>query len=235
MYGYHNVPLKIEHDGISISVDRDGEGMLYRRKCRGEEIEKVLLLDKGQILINPVEPQQKPKTLTPYFLIEFEKAVVVEPKAKKRLYLKFPIEVGVFVSGQDDFNVLDIFTVQNQKFTLYGEVREGVICEHWKSPVYQSVPSIDPLREGVLELFINNPTYRWVEVTQVVMNAYGMKIYYSPTMVSMRATMKINTPVVAEVEFSDSPLYKGMTKAIELYTARKIKIASTKFVMEWGL
>jgi len=209
--------------------------MLYRRNCCGEEVEKALLLDKGQILINPVEPQQKPKTLTPYFLIEFEKAVVVPPKAKKRLYLKFPIEVGVFVTGQDDFNVLDIFTVQNQKFTLYGDVREGAICEHWKSPVSQTVPPVDTLREGVLDLYINNLTSRWIEATKVVMNAYGMKIYYSPTMVSMRATMKINTPVVAEVDFSDSPMYTGMTKAVELYTARKIKIAATKYIMEWGL
>lgn len=235
MYGYHDIPLKIDDKGISISVDKDGEGMLYSRRCCEQEMEKVLLVDEGQILINPVEPQQKPKTLTPYLLIEFEKPVVIEPREKKRVYLKFPIEIGVFITGPEDYKVLDVFTLMNQKFTLYGEVREGIICEHWKSPASQTVPSVDPLREGVVELFINNAVSRWVEVNQVVCNAYGMKLYYSQTMVAMRANMKINTPMVAEVDFSDSPMYQGMTKAVELYTARKIKIATTKYVMEWGL
>lgn len=235
MYGYHEIPLTIEKEGISISVSKLREGMLYRRKCCDEEIEKVLLTDQNKMLINPVEPQQKPKTLTPYFLIEFEKPAVVGPRQKKRIYLQFPIEVGVFITGPEDYRVLDVFTLMKQKFTLYGDVREGIICEHWKSPVNQTVPIVDPLREGVVELCINNSTYRWIEVNQVVFNAYGMKMYYSPTLVSMRANMKVNTPVVAEVDFYDSPIYKDMTKILELYTARKITMAMTKFVMEWGL
>lgn len=209
--------------------------MLYKRKCCDEEIEKVLLIEKGQVLINPIEPQQIPKTLTPYFLIEFEKPVIVEPRERKRIYLKFPIEIGVFVMGPDDYRVLDVFTLVKQKFTLYGDVREGVICEHWKSSVTQTVPEVDPLREGVVELFIHNATPRWAELNQVVFNAYGMKIYYGPSMVSMRANMKVNTPVVAEVDLMDSPMYKDMTKSLEMYTARKIKMPTTKYVMEWGL
>ncbi|UCF07706.1 MAG: DUF432 domain-containing protein [Thermoplasmata archaeon] len=235
MYGSHDVPLTIEEDGVSISVSKEGKGLLYRRKCCDEEMDKVLLTEQGKILVNPVEPQQKPKTLTPYFLIEFEKPVIVDPRQRKRIYLKFPIEIGVFITGRDEFKLLDVFTMMKQKFTLYGDVREGIICEHWKSPIFQNAPPVDPLKEGVVELYITNATSRWIELTRVVFNAYGMKIYYSPTMVSMRANMKVNSPVVAEVEFYDSPIYKDMIKSLELYTARKITMPTTKFVMEWGL
>lgn len=235
MYGYHDIPVQMEKDGICISVGKDGEGMLYKRKCCDEEIEKMILVEKGQILINPVEPQQRPKTLTPYFLIELEKPVLVEPREKKRIYLRFPIEIGVFIIGPEDYRVLDVFTQMKQKFTLYGDVREGAICEHWKSPVSQTVPSINPLKEGVVELFIHNSTPRWTELTQVVFNAFGMKIYYGTSWVSMRANMKVMTPVVAEVECVDSPMYRDMKKSFEMYTARKIKMPTGKFVMEWGL
>jgi hypothetical protein len=235
VYGYHDIPLHYEKDGISVSVEKHGEGMLYKRECCEEEQEKLLLIEKGQILINPVEPQQIPKTLTPYLLIEFEKPVVVEPREKKRIYIKFPIEIGVFVMGPDDYRLLDVFTMAKQKFTLYGDVREGVICEHWKSPVSQTVPATDPLKEGVVELLIHNATTRWAELSQVVINSYGMKIYYGSSMVSMRVNMKVNTPVVAEVDCVDSPMYKNMTMCLKLYTARKIKMPTTKYVMEWEL
>jgi hypothetical protein len=235
VYGYHDFPLTIEKEGILLSVSKHGEGMLYRRKCCYDEVEKVLLTDQNKILINPVEPQQRPKTLTPYLLIEFEKPVVVGPKEKQRIYLKFPIEIGVFVTGHQDIQILDLFTLVKQKFTLYGDVREGIICEHWKSPISHSVPSVDPLREGVVELLLNNTISRWTEVRRVVMNAYDMKIYYNPTLVSMKANMRVTTPVVAEVDFYDSPIHKDMTKSLELYTARKIAMAMKRFVMEWGL
>jgi hypothetical protein len=101
--------------------------------------------------------------------------------------------------------------------------------------VYHSVPNLNPLLEGVIELKISNTTARWHEITQVVFNAYGMKIYYNENTVAMRASMRIYTGGIGEIEFYDSPLYKGLSKSMELYTARKIQVAATKFIMEWGL
>jgi hypothetical protein len=177
----------------------------------------------------------KPKELTPYLLVELTKPVIVEPKSTKKIFLNFPMEIGVFIIGRDEYKVLDILTLAKQKLTLYGEVRGGFICKHWESEVYHSVTSINPLLEGIIELTISNTTARWHEITQVVFNAYGMKIYYNENTVAMRASMRIYTGGIGEIEFYDSHLYKGMSKSIELYTARKIQVAATKFIMEWGL
>jgi len=46
IFGLHDVPLRIDREGISLSVDRMA----------------------GGFLINPVEPVNKPKELTPHFL-----------------------------------------------------------------------------------------------------------------------------------------------------------------------
>ncbi len=88
-----------------------------------------------------------------------------------------------------------------------------------------------------MELNITNTTTRWVEVTKVVLAAYGMKIYYSENMVAMRANMKITSKKVAEIDFVNSPLEKGMKRSLELYTSRlrQIPVIATKFLMDEGI
>ncbi len=235
MFGYHDAPVTIEKDDIFISFERKEDGLLYKRTCRDEEVEKILLTESTKVLINPIEPLHKPKELTPYLLVELERPVVVEPKSTKKIYLKFPIEIGIFIIGREESKSLDILTLMRQKLTLYGEVRGGVICKHYASEVHSSIPVVDPIREGVVELTISNTTARWHEITQVVFNAYGMKIYYNDSTVAFRASMKIHTGGIGEIDFYDSPIYKGMNKSIELYTARRIQVVATKFIMEWGL
>ncbi|MEA3281631.1 MAG: DUF432 domain-containing protein [Euryarchaeota archaeon] len=237
IFGLYDVPLRIEREGISISVEGTAGGLLYKRECLDEEVEKVLLSRNSKILINPVEPVNTPKELTPHFLIEFERSVFIEPNAKRTVFVKFPVEIGVFVHGKKDFQILDILTLNKQKFTLYGDVVSGVICKYQKSDVYSAIPDTNLVYEGVMELNITNITTRWVEITKAVFAAYGMKIYYSDDMVAMRANMRIVSRKVAEINFVNSPLEKGMKRSLELYTSRlrKIPVIATKFLMDEGI
>jgi len=185
--------------------------------------------------LNPVEPLSKPKEITPYLLIEFGRNLVVEPRATRKIFIKFPIEIGVFISSSKDFEILDALSLVKQKFTLYGDPKSGLICKYWRSEVYPSAPSVNPIHNGVMELNITNTNVKWLEVTKAVFNAYGMKVYYSDEMVSMKSNMNIKSEVIAETDFVDSPLKRKMKKSLELYTARKLPILATKFVMEEGI
>ncbi|MFP3908782.1 MAG: DUF432 domain-containing protein [Archaeoglobaceae archaeon] len=234
MYGAYSFPATIETENILISVEREEKRFLYRREFQEEKVEKILAADSGQLTINPVEPLNKPVEVTSFMQIEFENSIVVEPKTHQKIYLTFPIEIGVFVTSKRDVEVLDVLTLVRQKYTLYGEPSNGVICRYWKSGVYSEIPETDRLREGVMELTINNEVGEWVEVNKAVFNAVGMKIYYND-MVSMRATMELGSKTVAETDFRDSPLKSGMKKSIELYTARKVPIVGRKMIMGWGL
>jgi hypothetical protein len=82
------------------------------------------MLSKGKMLLNPVEPLNKPKVLTQY-LLGFGRALVIEPKGAKKIFRTFPIEIAVYISQKGDFEVFDILTLTRQKFTLYGEPRNG--------------------------------------------------------------------------------------------------------------
>jgi len=48
-----------------------------------------------------------------------------------RFFLTFPIEIGIFISDRGDKNLqlLDVLSLARQKFTLYGEVSNGVLLQ----------------------------------------------------------------------------------------------------------
>jgi len=236
MYGYHAIPLRLEEEGIALSLEQEGESWLYRAASPAGELEKVLLARAEKVLINPVEPLHKPKELTSSLLIEFERNLLVEPGATRTIFVTFPVEIGVFVIGEGSGQeILDVLSLGMQKFTLYGDPRTGVICKYWLSPVSSALQPVNPLREGVMELTLINSTTEWAEVTKAVFNAYRMKLYYSDSLVSMRASMKLMPRRLAETDFMDAPLVPGMTKSLELYPVRKLQVVPMKFVMEAGL
>jgi hypothetical protein len=235
MFGYYDIPFSIVQDAISLSCEREGDSVLYKRECNGEIVEKFLLTSNSKILLNPVEPVNKPKPLTSELLIELGKPLIVEPKVTQKVFLAFPIEIGVFLSQDNCIENIDVFTLHRPKLTLYGDPRTGVICKYYKSKVYSTIPSVKLIHEGIIELTITNQTINWIEATKIVFNAYGMQIYYNDSMAYMKAVMELVSKGRAETDFEDAPLKEGMNKSLELYTSKIISIISTKFVMELGL
>jgi len=246
MYGYYDPPFSVEQEGISISVERNGEQWIYRRTLEADTVEKVILGNGKHLIINPVEPLNTPKEITPNLLIEFEKTLLLSGGAKRKIFLTFPIEIGIFISdkGNKNLQLLDVLSLVRQKFTLYGEVSYGVICKHWKSKIYSTSPSPSPLHEGIMELTLRNTSSDWASISKVVFSAYGMKLYYEGD-VFMRAHMDILNRNTAETgfelqhingELKSNPLkdFKARKEAFGVYSLQKLGIVPTKFYMGWG-
>lgn len=235
MFGSYEIPVSIQKEELSLMLEK-GDGILnYRREFGDERVDKLILAEKGELIINPVEPLNKPKKITPYLLVEFDKSLVVEPKTSKNIFLTFPIEVGVFINGGRSLEILDVFSMTRQKYTLYGSPRGGYICKWWETKPYASIPMVMRNQEGIMSLNIMNETNNWTTITKAVLNAYGMKIYYNNDFTSIKAKMIITSRVIAETDFINSPLVKKMTKSLELYTVSKLSITSTKFIMSEGI
>lgn len=227
LYGEHNYGFSYSSDELRIDCSD-----VYRRECRGEVVEKLISGGKG-FIINPVEPVNLPREITHYLCIELKKPVLLEAGTKTEIFIKFPIEIGVFLKGKS-VSPIDIFTLSKPKYTLYGNPKSGVICRWYESDVYTELPKADPLKEGIIALKIENSDEEWVEVRKAVFDSYGMKIYYGDV-VSMVAEMKVISKNVAETSFVDKPIKEGMKKSIELYVARKLLIEKGAFLMEWGM
>jgi hypothetical protein len=233
MFGRYRGTFRRECGDILVEAETANGLLTYRRRCGEQTFERILVSNTGEVIINPVEPVNLPKDITDFLLMEFS-PMMIEPGASRTVYLKFPVEIGVFVESARDIEVLDVFAPGSQKYTLYGSPTTGVIARWYRSAVYPEIPLTDPFREGVMELSIHNTCREWVEVSRVVFESTDMKIYYGD-FVAATATMKLLTKTMAETDFVDAPLRPGMVKSVELYTARKIPAIDRGYLMEWGL
>lgn len=236
MYGKYDLPCQISMPGLDLSVKQHGQQFHYRRTCGAATVEKTLLLNKREVIIHPIEPLNTPKALTPYFLLEFERPLGIEPKLTRTFFLTFPVEIGVFLRLRNkEFKLLDVFSLTPQKFTLYGDPDRGLICKYWKSALYETLPTPSPFHEGIFELTLTNADNDWNDVTKAVFNAHGMKLFYDDRRVTLRAKMKLNDGGMAETDFLDAPLESGMKHAVKTYLVRKLTMLTTSFTMEHGL
>jgi uncharacterized protein len=234
-FGNMILPFALELENLQVKVT-DNEGLYaYWRDCQGSEKAKLLMMKKPHFLIAPVEPVNLPRQVASHLMIEFGREIMLEAEASQTIYLTFPIEIGVFVGRKEKNEILDVFTLTNPKYTLYGEPRNGFICKYWKSLVHTQEPQPNPLYEGVVRLDLHNSSRNWVFVNKAMFNAVGMKIFYNEKCVSMKAQMKIIEEEVAELEFLNLPLYRDMKKSPELFTLKRLSVASKKAVMLEGI
>jgi hypothetical protein len=235
IYNLYTPPFYVDIGDTRISIMEEDDSLLYKREDKENVFEKIFL-GSGDILINPIEPVNIPKDISPFMLIEFEKPVLVEPVSKQKIFLTYPNEIGIFISQNNNrYKILDIIGLAAQKYTLYGTHTRGMVCKYWKSDVFTSSPKTDILYEGVIELDISNETNEWMEVKKVVFNAYGMKIYHGDNKLAMRANLKILGNTIAESSFTTYPTTSRFKRSVELYTAHKLMLTGTKCVMEHGL
>lgn len=234
MYGTYDLSFTYEKDGLDLSITPEDGAYLYRRTLNGQTKTRTLLSSGGRLIINPVEPLNLPKEICQDLLVEFD-PLSIEPGAEQKVYLTFPIEIGVFVAGRGNLELLDIFSWNSQKYTLYGSSEKGVIARWWPSTAHRSPPDLNPLKDGLLSLDIANTTREWVDISKVVLEGSAMKVYYGD-LVSMQAWMRVLSTMVAETGFYDRPFHEGQKKAVELFTARGLAgVERQRFLMDRGL
>lgn len=235
-YNYYPLPVEIVQKKLSISLEREGPALLYQRECAGEAVNKTILSGAGRLLLNPVEPVNKPREITQFFLVELERSLTVGPREQNEVMVTFPVEIAaIYMPDDQAFTILDIFSLAKPKYTLYGNPRNGLICRYWKSRIYTAIPSPNPLLEGVMGINIRNTTSRWIELTKAVFSAQDMHIFYNRDVVFAAAYLKINSETTAETGFDNIPLHKGMEKSLELFASRKNIVTASRLIMEEGL
>ena len=238
MLGSFKTPVKLERKGLSLSAAIEDGAIVYRRRLDGKSVEKKIFAKSGKhLIIHPVEPTQTPEPISNHLLIDLECPIVMPPRSSRVLYLTFPVEIGVFIKSQNKNQLVDVFALSRNKFTLYGneDAAVSLICKYWPSAVYLSIPSVLPLTAGVMKLTISNNAACWNEVTQVVFNSYHMALFYNEAMIFMKAYMKITDKGLAQTGFEKTIKREGMKRSLELYSLSKLNIASNVFVMELGL
>jgi len=235
VYGSSQYPFNRQFGPVSVSIEPSGNFSLYRRVQPGRTVEKVIGNREGTVVVNPVEPVHLPGEVTGMLELHFT-PISLEPESSCKIYLKFPVEIGVFLQGRGDgFDVLDIFSLARPRFSLYGTPERGLITRHADTRVYDQVPATDPLEEGVMALSVKNSSRSWVEVSRAVFDHRNMHLYHGE-MVAMTAQMEVFSREVAETRILARAPAEGMQASVRLFSAGKSFIPEIPlFLMEYGV
>jgi hypothetical protein len=220
VFGEFTPPYRFDRDGLSLSLEMREGHYQYRRDLAGERSEKAISVGLSRLLVHPVEPFNTGPGAVTHLELEFP-PLILEAGATETFFLTFPIEVGVFVEGIRDTEVLDVFSVERPKFSLYGSPHRGAITRFTRSDRHREIPAVDGTRKGVLKLAVRNSLPEWVRISRVVMDEDQIHLYVGES-AAMMAMMRITGPGVAEVTGVDRPLKGGMSRAHDLFTTRRI-------------
>ncbi|MDD1716283.1 MAG: DUF432 domain-containing protein [Methanolinea sp.] len=234
MFGIHKYPFEYREREVFLSIEPGDRYSHYHRVIPGNDCRKMIGNLEGRVVINPVEPVSLPHDVTG--MIEFHfTPIVLEPGSTVKIYLKFPVEIGVFLESTDGYDVLDVFTLAKQKFSLYGTPEKGFITRHIEAGVFDTIPGTDSLTEGVMEIAMHNCGQAWVEVSRAVFEQSTMHLFYG-SMVSMKAEMEVHSRQMAVTRVLERPLEAEMKQSVRLFSARRILIPEKPvFIMEYGV
>ncbi len=228
-------PLDYSHAAQDIKIRLSDAGSLlkYERDCRGSREERYLGRSFSAIHIYPVEPVNLPEPLTRYLEIAFP-PLVLPPGAEQTVYVKFPVEIGVFLESGGKQSPLDVFSLVPVKFSLYGLPSSGVITRWFKSDLFPIIPTVDLYREGVMALTLKNCRTENAKVSRAVFDSSSMCLYYG-SRVAMTATLEVFSEYLARTTFADAAPPDCPNRAIDLYRASSFALTGTKgYFMEAG-
>ena len=234
MFGKHKIPRTIKEGRLLLELQSQNGGIRYRRTIEDAAEEKLILGSPENFRISPVEPCNTPKAIACHLMIRSEVPILVEPKGQANVYLTFPLEIGVFLD-KGESEMIDVFSLVPQRFSLYGEPRTGVLCRYWQSPVLTKPGNLRPFYEGLLQLNIKNSSSTWVRMSRVIIEAVSMKIYYDSEMAGLKGQVNLLSRTTAEIWCRNSPIKEGMEKADELFEGKKLALGEHKFIMSEGL
>ncbi len=236
-YDLRDIQLRTGDIGITIT-EKNRKIFEYLRKSPDGE-KRLYLSGKGNLLIEPFPPVFLPKKITSFILLDFESDIVLEPSGTSAFYTSFPVETGVMVSGKNDIELLDVFSNEKPKYTLYGSVEQGIICRYFKTGV--GFEPEENSGKAVALITIKNRYREWVNVSRVVIDCSSLSLFYKEEKIrSGNINMEIQNRDVAIIRTSEKAPEKNMARAVSLkqlearILAPKKITDGRKYTMWWG-
>lgn len=220
--------------GISVETTTEGQFTLYERIAPSGRVERRLGVSRGEITINPVEPVNLPQEVTNTIEFHFT-PIAMGPLSEVNVFLTFPVEIGVFSESEGIYTLIDVFSLAQPKYSLYGTPEKGVITRHVETGVYHEPPRVNPLEEGILALAIRNTGRDWVWVSRAVFESPSLRIFYGPH-AAISAEMMVYSRILGETWITKTPPKEGMEEAVRVFPTKKSLVPEKpSYLMEYGV
>lgn len=156
-----------------ITINSAGSAFSYKRH-EGSELkaEAMIVSDDDPVTIGvfPVAPLFTPKNVAKSLYLKFKSPIVLDQRSEAEVFVKMPIEIGVYRQTRNEEIMLDAFSLQKQRYALYGTPESGVVCRFIETEASTSKDDINPAKyeEALVGIRIRNEIDNVVKVNKVI-------------------------------------------------------------------
>jgi uncharacterized protein len=162
-----------------IEINSVGSSLSYRRYAGNElAAEALIVSDEDPVIIGvfPSPPLFTPKAVAKNVYLKFRAPVLVDQRSQAVIYVKIPIEIGVYRQAKDEEILIDAFSRTRQQYALYGSPESGVVCRYTETEISTNSDDTKPAKyeEALVRVRIKNDIDNVVRVSKVIIPMDGV-------------------------------------------------------------
>ncbi len=184
LFGRHELragmePKEIAFGDQKLSIASSAGAFQYRRHLAGAlQAESTIVSDKGGVVIGvfPVAPLLTPAQVAQNVYVRFKSPIVVDQGSDAVVYTKIPIEIGVYRQSGDEELLIDAFSLQRQKYALYGSPDAGKVCRfiEAEASATQEGITVEKYTEALVRIRIANEIDNVIKISKVIIPMKGV-------------------------------------------------------------
>lgn len=228
-YGLYSIDesleLNLPNTEIRIKKISDNVFSYSRQNFDDDLIEKIIPTKSSdlQIELCPIRPLNFPARRTTYMYLDLDTPVFLSENSSATVFLRCPIEIGVFFVHDGHKDSLDCFTCDplNSRFSLYGPPESGTLCKYVKTEIVESYDDSVPFVNAVLKANLQNDLPKGLSISKIVFPISDNSVYYKDSKAiidSLRAVLKKKLtleiisvdPEKIQTDFTLSPTYEKL-------------------------
>jgi|SRR5579884_97877 hypothetical protein len=165
--------LVIGENRIVFGNKSGSHSFLYQRYVADKLVSNITVVSHESpavIGIFPAAPVLTPKRISRNLCLKFKSPVIVDQKSVAELYTKMPVEIAVYRQHREEEMLIDAFSLQSPRYTLYGSPESGVLCRYDEVEVSTLRDDIKPekYKEALVRVRIRNDIHNVIKVTKIV-------------------------------------------------------------------
>jgi|GEM_PF-903601 Uncharacterized conserved protein len=205
---------------LSYSIIKEKDHIIYQKGEKKIEIPSNFIIKEFPVLSSN-------EAITEYFGIVFEQPIYVGEEQEVKLYVKLPLDIGIYVSDGSNYKLIDVIEIYTKKYALYGTIGEGVIYRYWKTNAYLERP-IHSANEALTLIEIINKAGSIGSVSKIIFNSkffslyfkdekfYGEIIRVTRLQKGLALVRPINKPTIEGAEIIPTTVSKGIGGQFEM-------------------
>jgi hypothetical protein len=232
-YGIYTITdnLELSLPGITIKIDKIGDHVFsYIQKDTEDNIVKKIIPTKSEDLtieLSPIRPLNYPAKRTSYVYLDFETPLFLSKDSAVTVFVRCPIEIGVFLVHDEHKDSLDCFTCdpKNSRFCLYGTPESGNLCKYALSEIVESYDDSMPFLNGVLKIDIKNDLDKGLTLSKIVFPITGNSIYYknSKAIIDSLSVIMKKKLTIEIIDVTSNPIQTDWIKSPTFEQVESIK------------